>query len=232
MNSETLSFATLEKRIQAMPDGPSSVLTTPRWLVWFDVIGTAGMIIGILPFLMIQILTPRLWMVGMAHLGLCLTIAYVPHVVHSVWVMVGEFWRWRPKLVEQSDHDLAQFRELRSWLRKFPRAALEDHRRFAHLSQERLAAKLGLLQGGFDKLGVLPALLALLLLVVNAGNLSIDTLLRVPVWQSGLALIFIITYFIAFLAMRMRLRLQLYEAVLDDALELKGTEAINPRKAG
>jgi hypothetical protein len=127
-------------------------------------------------------------------------------------------WRWRSKLVEQSDHDLAQFQELRRWLRKFPRAELEDHRRFARLSQERLTAKLGLLQGGFDKLGILPALLAMLLLLGNVGGLSLDKLLQVPAWQSGLALIFAVTYFIAFLALCMRLRLHLYQAVLDDAL--------------
>ena len=219
MDMESLTFAALERRIQAMPDGPSAVLTPPRWLMPLNVLGTAGLIIGTLPSVLIHFLTPASWMVAMAKIGLGMAIlGYGPFFVRSVWVLGVEFWNWQPKLVEQSDHDLAQFRELRTWLRKFPRVELEEHHRFARLSQERMAAKIGLLQGGFDKLGVLPAMAALLFLLANAGDLSIETLLEVPRWQSGLALVFAITYFIAMLALRMRLRLQLYEAVLSDAL--------------
>lgn len=219
MDIESLSFAAIERRIQAMPDGPSAVLTTPRWLIWLNVAGTAGIIVGTLPSILIHFLTPAMWMVVMARVGLWTAIlAYAPYFVRSVCVLLVEFWRWQPKLVEQSDHDLAQFRGLRIWLRKFPRTELEEHLRFARLSHERMTAKLGLLQGGFDKLGVLPAMAALLFLLANAGDLSIESLLDVPPWQTGLALVFAITYFIAMLALRMRLRLQLYEAVVSDAL--------------
>ena len=223
MENASLSFRALDARINAMPDGPASVLDTPRALAAFNVLGTAGTIIGILPFLLIQFMPAEQWMVGMARVGLWAAIlGYSPTFVRSIWVLGREFWLWQPKLAEQSDHDLDQFRDLRHWLRKFPRDDLEDHHRFAKLSQERLSAKLGLLQGGFDKLGVLPALLALLVLLRSADHLTIDKLLEVPYWQSWLAVIFIITYFISFLAVRMRLRLQLYEVVLSDALELNG----------
>ena len=219
MDTEILSFAAIERRIQSMPDGPSAVLTTPRWLVSLNVLGTAGIIIGTLPSVLIHFLTPASWMVVMVRVGLWMAIlAFAPFFARTVYVLACEFWHWQPKLVEQSDHDLIQFRELHHWLRKFPRAELEEHHRFARLAQERLTAKLGLLQGGFDKLGVLPAMAALLLLLANAGDLSIEALLEVPLWQSGLALIFAVTYFIAMLAMRMRLRLLLYEAVLSGAL--------------
>lgn len=226
MTNEPLSFAALEQCISKMPDGPSAVLNTPRWLIALNALGTAGIIVGTLPFLMIQVLTPQQWMVGMARIGLwAALLGYAPFFARTVWVLGREFWHWQPKLVEQSDHDLAQFRELRHWLRKFPRADLEDHHRFARLSQERLHAKLGLLQGGFDRLGVLPALLALLVLLRNASDLSIEALLETPYWQSGLALIIAVIYFIALLAVRMRLRLQLYEAVLADALGPRKTES-------
>jgi hypothetical protein len=220
MENVPLSFKALEARIEAIPDGPSSMLNTPGWLKAFNALGTAGIIIGILPFLMIQFFAPQQWMVYMARAGLWMVIlGYSPYIARSVWVIGREFWHWQPKLSEQSDYDLGRFRELRHWLRKFPRADLEDHYRFAKLSQERIAAKLGLLQGGFSKLGVLPALLALLVLLRNTGDLTVEKLLEVPYWQSWLAVIFAITYFISLLAVRMRLRLQLYEVVLSDALE-------------
>lgn len=219
MEAETLSFAGIERRILGMPDGPSAVLTTPRWMMPLNVLGTAGIIVGTLPSILVHLVTPAEWMVGMAKLGLLMAlVGYALPFVRNVWVIVVEFLRWQPKLVEQSDHDLAQFRALRDWLRRFPRAELKDHHRFARFAQQRLTAKLGLLQGGFEKLGVLPALAALLFLLANSDELSIDKLLDVPPWQSGLALIFAITYLIAMLAMRMRLRLQLFELVLADAL--------------
>lgn len=230
MRKESLSFAALEARIKEMPDGPSAVLNTPQWLTWLNGLGALGVIIGIAPFLMIQFLPPRQWMVPVAQAGLWITlIGWVPYIVRGIWVIGLEFWRWRPKLVEQSDHDLSQFRELRRWLVEFPRAELEDHQRFAQLSQQRLTAKLGLLQGGFDKLGVLPALLALLWLFSSAGNsLSVEALLATPWWQSWLASMFVVTYLISLLAVRMRLSLQLYELVLADALDRKPDSKPSP----
>lgn len=227
--SQSLTFAALEQRITAMPDGPSSVLNTPAWLLPFQVVGTLGIIVGLAPSLMIQFIEPRQWMVVMAKLGLGMTLAYLPGIARNTWVVFREFWRWQSKLVEQSDHDVLQFRTLRVWLRRFPQEQLKELHHFAAFSQQRLSAKLGLLQGGFDKLGVLPALLALLVLLRSAGDLSLDRLSKVPVWQSVLALMFAITYLISFLAMRMRLRLQLYEMVLSDALDSageKGAEGI------
>ncbi len=222
MQNEPLSFAALDERIRKMPDGPSAVLNTPRWLTPFNVVGTAGLIVAITPFLLIQFVEPKMWMVVMTRIGLGMTLlGYVPGIVRGVFVIFFEFWRWRPKLVAQSDHDLAQFRELRQWLRRFSRGELEDHHHFALLSQQRLTAKLGLVQGGFDKLGILPALLGLLLLLTNAGDLTIEALLKVPLWQSFPAFMFATLYFIGMLAVLMRLRLQLYEVVLADALNLE-----------
>ena len=218
-DGESLTFSALEQRITAMPDGPSSVLNTPRWLVPFQVAGTLGIIVGLAPSLMIHFMEPRQWMVVIAKLGLGMTLFYLPANARNTWVLLHEFWRWQSKLVEQSDHDVAQFRALRVWLRSFPQEQLKELHRFAAFSQQRLTAKLGLLQGGFDKLGVLPALLALLVLLSSAGDLSLASLAEVPVWRGSLALMFAVIYLIGFLVMRMRLRLQLSEMVLSDALD-------------
>lgn len=219
MERPPLSFSEIEKHIQEMPDGPDTVLDTPKWIRICNLVGLLGIFIGLAPFLMIQFLQPQMWMVGVARFGFWLALTgSAPGIVRGIAVMAIEFWRWRPKLVEQSDHDLAQFRELRRWLSGYPSAELDEHRRFAKLAQERLTTKLGLLAGGFDKLGILPALFALLVLLSNAGELTVEKLVEVPVWQSLLAFFFTIAYLIGLLAMRMRLCLQLYEVVLDDAL--------------
>lgn len=40
MDGNPLSFAELERRIDAMPDGPVSILSTPRWALWCNAAGT------------------------------------------------------------------------------------------------------------------------------------------------------------------------------------------------
>lgn len=224
MERPPLSFMAIEERIQAMPDGPAAVLGTPRWIARCNAVALAGIIIGLAPFLLIQFMPPKAWMVHMVRFGLWIAFTgAAPGILRGPWVMSVEFWHWRPKFVQQSDHDMGQFRELRRWLSSYPIPELEEHRRFAKFSQERLASKLGLLAGGFDKLGILPALLALLVLLRSAGDLTLAALLDVPIWQSVLALFFTITYFIGLLAIRMRLSMQLYETVLVDAIEFRSS---------
>ena len=70
MGAESLSFAAIERRIQAMPDGPSAVLNTPRWLAPLNTVGTAGIIVDTLPSVLVYFLTQASWMVVMAYLGL------------------------------------------------------------------------------------------------------------------------------------------------------------------
>jgi hypothetical protein len=223
---DRLSFAVLEKKLQALPDGPAAVLSMPSWMGMWNAIGTVGVVTGLLPSLLIKFMAPAMWMVFMAKLGVWLAlIGYGPGIVRGLWVMVFEFWHWRPKFVAQSDHDLAHFRELKRWLSNYPQEELEEHHHFARLSQERLTSKLGLLAGGFDKLGIIPALLALLLLLRNSGEITLETLLAIPPWQAVAGIILSIVYLLGLLAMRMRLCLQLYEAMLSGALDYKLREA-------
>lgn len=214
-----LSFATLEACIEAMPDGPASVLNTPRVLFWFNVGGTIALVVGSLPFLLVQLLEPQWWMVRMAQIGVWSAgVLYAPGLVRDVFILVREFWHWRTKLVQQSDHDLAQFRDLRTWLQTFPREVLEEHRNFARLAHDRLGSKLVLLVGGIERVGVLPVLIAGFFLLREVEGLGIESLADVPLWQAVLAPFLVITWWIGVMAVRMRLKHELYVTVLTDAL--------------
>ena len=220
MERPPLTYSEIEKQILAMPDGPAAVLNTPKWIAVLGTIGMLGVLIGLVPFALIQFVAPQTWMVTMAKAGYWIAICgCAPGIIRAMWILAFEFWHWRPKLIEQSDHDILRFRELRVWLSRYPAAELEEHRRFAQLAQERLASKMGILIGGIDKLGVLPALLALLALLTNSGGITLDRLLEAPGWLVVLAFFLPTVYFIGLLAALMRLRLQLYEAVLSDALQ-------------
>lgn len=144
---------------------------------------------------------------------------YAPGIVRGLLVMAREFWHWRIKLVEQSDHDLAQFRALRTWLQTFPRSELEAHRNFAQFSHERLGSKLVLLMGGIERAGILPVLVAAFFLLREVDGLGIESLADVPLWQGVLAPILVVTWWIGVMAVRMRLTHELYAMVLTDALE-------------
>lgn len=220
------SFAVLEKKLRAFPDGPSAVLNMPSWLAMWNAIGTVGIVTGLLPSFLIKFMTPAMWMVLMVKIGVYLAwIGYGPGIIRGLWVIIFEFWHWKQKFVAQSDYDLAQFRELKKWLSAYPQEELEEHCRFARFAQERLMSKLGLLAGSLDKLGVIPVLLALLLLVKNSGDITLENLLAIPLWQTFAGIFISIVYLLGLLAIRMRLSLQLYEAVLVDALDHKNSAA-------
>jgi len=221
---QVLSFAALESRIRDMPDGPASILTTPRRIRWLNVAGTVAIGFGLLPFLLAQFMTPHVWMVRMAQVGVSSAcLLYAPGMVRGVYVMAREFWRWRVKLVEQSDHDLAQFRALRTWLLTFPREALEEHRNFARRAHDRLGAKLVLLMGGVERAGILPVLVAGFFLLREVEGLGIESLADVPLWQAVLAPFLVIIWCIGVMVVRMRLAHELYDWVLTDALDRSGS---------
>ena len=218
MVDDELTFEELERRIRAMPEGPAGMLDMPRWARALMVLGTIGVVFGLLPSLLIQFLEPRAWMAHMAQAGVWIAvIGYAPGFLRNLWVLILGFLRWKTDLVHQLDHDLAQARELNRWLVGFPKDALEDHARFAKHVEIRLHSKLGLLMGSMDKLGIVPVLAAfgiLLLEYRQPGTLS-------P-WMIYLGIFLAITYLVAWLAAHMRLRVQLYEALLTSALEKKG----------
>lgn len=218
MDESTLTFAELEKRIAEVPDGPSAVLNTPKVLVWLNAIGTLGIVIGVLPSLLIHVFEPKMWMVCVARAGLIVEIVFfAPGFLRAVWVIAKEIWQWRPKLVEQLDHDAGHFRGLARWLVGFPKTSIQEQLRFVEAAQQRLGAKIGLLAGGAGKLGIVPLLVSVTITLGNVHDLT-----DMPLWQAMLAIFLSITWLIAWLAALMRLRMQLYASLLSDALEQKG----------
>jgi hypothetical protein len=219
-----LSYTELERRIKALPEGPANVFTTPRPFAIAGVIGNIGIILGLLPSLLATFMTPQMWMVWVAQFGLGTAIlGCAPEFFRSLWVVARGTYRWRLDQVTQLDHDLVQFRTLIAWLRRFPTAVLLEHLRFAHRVRTRLSMKIGLLSGGLDKLGVVPVLIALGIQVKALADWG-----QTPTWQILIGLFLSISYLVALMGAFMRLRLQLYESVLEEALEARTPPARGP----
>ncbi|MDQ3289243.1 MAG: hypothetical protein M3Q42_13520 [Pseudomonadota bacterium] len=212
-----LSFTKLAQRIDALPDGPISVLDTPAWARRLNVVGTSALIAGLLPVVLIRIFEPQQWMVPLAQGGTAVAcVALLPYICRSWFVVARSMLMWKPEQVGQLDHDIEQFRLLDQWLSGFPREQIVQHLRFARAMRARLTEKVGLLGGSLDKLGIIPVVVALGLQLKAVTG---DT--QLPLWQGVLALLLAITYVIAFMGALMRSRLQLYEMVLAEAVEDK-----------
>jgi len=214
---DTLSFAELDRRLRAMPDGPTAILDAPPLYRIANAIGMAAFVFTLVPFVLVRIMAPAMWMVSMAQIGLAIVyLAWLPYIARQCGVMGWTLWRWRQDQVEQLDHDAPHFSAIVAWLRVQSESALVDRQRMVGIAHRQLTAKIGFLAGGLDRLGVLPVLVSAYLFLRNGNDL-----LDMPVWQIGVAVFLCVLWLITTAATLMRIRLQLYEVLLTEALALR-----------
>lgn len=217
MATPDLSFAQLDARLRDIPDGPSGILDSPKPYRILNYIGWAGAVTALLPFVFVRLMTPAMWMITMAQVGFAiLLVAWLPLLVRSYSVLGWTLWRWREDQVKQLDHDHPHFHTIVTWLSGFSFEALAEHRRTTQLAQRQMTAKLGFLAGGVDRLGILPVLAAVYIFLRNWKDL-----LDMPIWQMMSGLFLVLLYCVITAATLKRIRLQLYEALLSDAIERK-----------
>lgn len=211
------SFAELQHRISEMPDGPAGMLDTPKPYRVLNVIGGVGAIVALLPMVLIKVMTPAMWMVSMAQIGLAMMLMmWLPGFVRSIWALGWTMTRWKTDMVTQLDHDHLHLQSIVRWLATFPADVLEERLRTVQLAERQLVAKLGLLAGGVDRLGILPVLVSAYLFIRNWNQL-----LDLPIWQILLGIFLMVLYLISTTGSLMRIRLRLYESMLADALARK-----------
>lgn len=212
-----LSFAAIEARIASMPEGPISTLNTPAWATALNLIGAGGAILGLLPSVLVAVLSPQPWMAVMAMSGLAvMVVACAPPFVRSVWVLGRQFRHATAGFIEQMDHEREVFAELTRWLARYPKPVVADHLRFTQHMQASTQAKVGLLVGGLDKLGILPALGSAAILVKGAMYDHAP-----PVWLALVGIFLALLWGVAVLASFAQLRIRVFEALLAGAQRLQ-----------
>ncbi|MCA0298333.1 MAG: hypothetical protein LCH68_04945 [Proteobacteria bacterium] len=215
--NDVLSFTELERRLRAVPDGPSGILNTPPLYRIANMVGGAGLVVALIPLVLVRLIPPAPWMITMVQIGFSvMVVAWLPVYVRQLWTLVASMWKWRQEQAEQLDHDRPEFEAIMAWLCQQPTDALTECRRMVALAHRQLVAKLGLLAGGLDRLGVLPALVAAYLFLRNVGDI-----LDMPTWELLIAAFLILLWLTIVAASLMRIRLQLYEALLSEALMAK-----------
>ncbi|UOV09334.1 hypothetical protein MUU77_03230 [Pseudoxanthomonas sp. F37] len=219
--NDTLTFTELERRLRAVPDGPAGILNTPPLYRIANMVGGVGLVVALIPIVLVRLLPAAPWMVTMVQMGFSvMVVAWLPVYARQLWTLLASMWKWRQEQAEQLDHDRPEFEAIMVWLCQQPADALAGCQRMVALTHRLLVAKLGLLAGGLDRLGVLPALVAAYLFLRNVGDI-----LDMPLWELLIAAFLILLWLVIVAATLMRIRLQLYESLLSEALAMKSGSA-------
>lgn len=212
-----LSFTELDRRLREMPDGPAAILDSPAPYRIANLIGGVAAVMTVIPFVLIQFMPPECWMVSWAQFSFSVfLLALLPGLVRSYGVLGWTLWTWRADQVSQLDHDLPQFRIILAWLSAQPQHALTEHHRVARLTLAQISVRIGMFTGGLERLGVLPVLVSVWLFLRNWKDL-----LDMPLWQLLLGFGLMLFYVVMTVGNLKRIRLQLYESLLAEALAIK-----------
>lgn len=213
----TLSFTELDRRLRDVPDGPAGVLDTPTLYRRANYVAAAGAVVMLTPLVAVRLTEPAMWMIYWLQIGFSVFfLASMPWLARSYGVLGLSLWRWRREQVRQLDHDLPHFRDLLDWLVRFPSSTLVEHRRVARLVLGQLSPKIGMLGGNQERFAIFPVAASAFLVVR-----SWDAPQNMPSWQVVLAFGFVIFFFLLVVANLMNIRLQLYEALLSEAIATK-----------
>ena len=211
-----LSFEELNRRIDKLPDGPISVLASPRWQKILERLGLLPLSVFGLLWLAIKLqwLAPALWMVPVARYAVVLfALLLLPGLIRSLWVVVQDMRKGTGGFMQQWDHDLAHFEALQDWLRQFPRSHLEQRLLQCRQLMDNLQRKLGLFMGSLERWGMLPVLASVFFLLQEQ-----KTLLALPAWMILVGIAIPLFWVMAMSASRARLRLAMMADLLEGAL--------------
>jgi hypothetical protein len=148
MTPEIFTFTELDKRIEKIPDAPGELVLFPKELMVWEFIGIFGTFLGLIPSLIVLFITPAMWMVNFARMGLVImVIGYLPGFIYKCSGLIKGMWGWRERFITNADYAFEHHSELTQWLMQFPKEVLEDRMHFIRDVRLRMGDKLGLLIG-------------------------------------------------------------------------------------
>lgn len=116
------------------------------------------------------------------------------------------------------DHQMVSYNAIVNTVSRYPQLAIRTHLRYVQVRKSRLIYRAGLFSGGFDKLGVLPLLLAMYLQFKDWTFGNWKAVLDHMHWLGVALLPFLLaTYLVSWWAARAKGRLDLYEMLLAEA---------------
>jgi hypothetical protein len=213
-----LSFSWLHEKVAAYVDRsrypkPSRVERISVWVA----VGAAG--VGLL----VAALSPRAIAPQLAVMVLsgCLAVELAGFALHLILMAKRELPQLiKPRLAHaaEMDVDFAYWRHLVDELRGFPRVQTEEMLRFASALRDRMNERMGLVYGGFQRLGIFPVLIALYLQFRNwkwgdwASAFDVNLVAGLLIWMM------VLLYAAGWLLIGLRTRLDTYVSLLETAV--------------
>ncbi|MEW9623573.1 hypothetical protein [Rhodanobacter geophilus] len=211
MESSTLTFAALDKRIEDLPLHPSYQFTPSRRAGWGSSIGFAS---ALLALIIGKTLPNNRWALAAAIVLVVIELS----AFFVAWTAQQPGFNMKPsserrEFAEILDFDMPHHEELIGWLRNFPRERLQAMSDFTGFRVERLRSKLPLLTGGLDRLGILPILVALF---IQFKDMHWPPQVSWP--EVFLFVLLMGVYWLSLLQVGVRFRVELYDMLLKKAL--------------
>jgi len=217
MDATPLSFALLDEKVSRYVEATTSEERAGKWERWSMVVGFASGGVG---FLLTKILTGRPALV-------LLSIALVMELIGlGIWLVLSMRREWRDfkmahaQYARELDESYTSYRELACELNAYPQVELQRVLRYLKTRRNSLAYRTGLISGNLDRLGLLPAL-AMLYVQFRDWTFGDWTSLWSSVHLVGGSLLWAIflVYLGSWSLVRLRMRLDVYQAFLEEALE-------------
>ena len=217
MDTKALSFALLDEKVSQYIKDTDTDERPGKLERWSMAVGWVGGGVGLV---VAKVLSGRL----------ALVLAVIALVVELIGLGIGmaflirrelrSFRRPHVQFSHELDHAYGFYCELVTSLSAFPKAELQRRLRYLKARKATLMYRTGLFTGSMERLGVLPILAALYVQFKDweFGNWA-------SLWANvhlvgGLLLwALLLAYLVAWWLIRLRSRLDVYEALLDEALE-------------
>lgn len=219
--TDTISFPSLNRLLDdyalTANGGPQS-----PWLRWSLPVGLAGAVIGIV---LGHALDGSASGWG-AFAGLIIELAGL-----GTWSCLQLKGAWRTFVHAKSAHaddlerDYHLYRQLVQSIQLVPLAERQRRLRFIRDRRATMQDRLGLFTGSMEKLGVLPILLALYLQFKDWQWADWRPLYNVTLAQGLLAALLFTVYLLSWFLIRLRLRLQSYELLLEESSRQDNNDA-------
>jgi len=151
----------------------------------------------------------------------CLVVELAGFAIHLVLMAQRELPQLlKPRLTHaaEMDFDFAYWRQLVAEIRGYPRSQREEMLRFAGALRDRMNERMGLVYGGFQRLGIFPVLVALYLQFRNwelgdwASAFDVNLVAGLLIWMM------VLMYAAGWLLIGLRTRLDTYVNLLEGAV--------------
>lgn len=215
-NADDISARTRSLSLRALDD--QIVLRMPTDTVGHEkgsqIAGWSMLIGGALITFISALALPAQWAAALVWIGLAVEVAGGAYLLF-LQLRSMKIGRLRQEFASELDFDFAAQLAIVAWLRSHDARELSDKLRFVRVRVDSITRKLGVLLGSVEKLGMLPVVVAVYLQFRDI-KLAWPPTLNLAEFLLGLLVMGL--YAAGILGISLRLRLNLYEILLEEAL--------------